>query len=225
MTKKRYFVTATGTDIGKSFITAGLVRQAKARGQTIMAYKPLLSGYDDLNPHTSDTGALLRAMDMAINPRNIDRITPWRYHAPLAPSMAARLENRPVDFDALTGFCRHALAGPEDCIVVEGVGGLMVPLNDCKTVADWIEALRIPSLLVTGTYLGSISHALTAIEVMRQRRLPIDALIVNESAEFSVSITDTAEELRRFCDLPILSVTRRGLGDENPLDELDALLR
>lgn len=221
--KKRFFITATGTDAGKSFITAGLVRQARARNLSVAAYKPLISGFDPLNPHVSDTGILLRSFGQAVTPKNIERISPWRYAAPLAPSMAARLENTVVDYDAVVAFSRYALSGPEDVVMIEGVGGAMVPLTDTKTVLDWTEALRTPTLMVAGTYLGSLSHTLTALEVVQKRQIPLQAVIVNESAAATVTLDQTIDELRRFTKIPLIGVKRRDT-PEAPLEELAPLL-
>ncbi len=171
--KKRFFITATGTEIGKTFVTAALVWQAKKLGVNIAAYKPVVSGIDDSTFAVSDTAALLRALDLFATPENIDLISPWRYTAPLAPSMAARLEGKVLDFDAVVDWSRKAIDGPEDIVMIEGVGGVMVPMDDHHTVLDWMEKTGIPVLLVIGSYLGTISHTLTALTVLEQRKIHV----------------------------------------------------
>ena len=219
--KQRFFVTATGTGIGKSFITAALVRQAKARQLNVTAYKPLMSGFDPLNPHMSDTGVLLRSMDLAITPKNIERISPWRYAAPLAPPMAAHLENTAVDFDAVVAYSRYGMSGPEDLVILEGVGGVMSPISHNKTVLDWIDPLHISTILITGSYLGSISHTLTALAVLQQRTISVAAIIINESTESNVSLEQTAEGLKPFTTTDILTVKRRKeLHAHEPIEEI-----
>ena len=222
--KHRFFITATGTDIGKSFITAGLVQQAKSRQASIAAYKPVASGFDVLNPHISDTGLLLRSLELPLNRKNIERISPWRYAAALAPSMAARLENTCLDLDALLAYSRYVMSGPEDYVVLEGVGGIMTPLTDHKTVLDWIEPLRLQTILVAGTYLGSISHTLTALAVLHQRQIPIHTLIVNESPDSQVGLDQTVHELGPWVQGNLLAIPRCSSSALAPLEALAPLL-
>ncbi len=220
----RYFITSTGTGIGKSFITAALVRQAVPLQRSIAAYKPIISGFDSANIAGSDTGLILKSLDLPLTTENIDRVSPYRYSAPLAPSMAARLENRPLDFHGLVAHSQRALQGPENIVLIEGVGGVMVPLNDRRTVLDWIEALGIPTLLVVGSYLGSISHTLTTLAVLRQRHIPIRAVLVNESENSSVTLADTINELKIWTEAELIAVVRRAASDWRDVQELQTLL-
>ncbi|MDX2028663.1 MAG: dethiobiotin synthase [Alphaproteobacteria bacterium] len=210
--KNRLFITGIDTDIGKSFVTAALIREAKVLKQNVMAYKPVITGFDAAKIEKSDTGLLLRSLGLPPTPENIERISPWRFAAPLAPSMAARQENRCVDFDALTAHSRKAIDGSEDIVLIEGAGGVMVPLDERHTMLDWMAALNIPALLVAGTYLGALSHTLTALEVLKQRKIPVSAVIVNESKQSSVSLAATAGELNRWTDISIVSIGRKKSG-------------
>ena len=221
---KRFFITATGTGIGKSFITAALVRQAKALGHSVAAYKPLISGYTDANAHESDTGLLLEAQGLPLTPENIGRVSPWRFTAPLAPSMAAKLEQREINFDELVSHSRATIKGKEDIVLIEGVGGVMVPLNDRHLVIDWIEALNIETILVTGSYLGTISHTLTALFALHKYRIPVNSIIVSESETSTVPLANTADELRHWTKFPVVGVTRRPTGNCHDIAELQPLL-
>ena len=93
-------------------------------------------------------------------------------------------------------------------MLIEGIGGLMVPLDNERTVLDLIEALRFPILLVTGSYLGTISHTLTAIEVAKSRKIEIKAIVIDESEGSTVSLGGTAAALRKFLRYPIFSIPR-----------------
>jgi dethiobiotin synthetase len=210
---QRFFVTSTGTGIGKSFITAALVRQAKALGKSVVAYKPVISGFNPADAANSDTGLLLQSQDLPLTPENIARISPWRFAAPLAPSMAARLENCTVNFEDIVSHSRKVAAMAEDVVLIEGVGGVMVPLNDCHTILDWIEATEMQTLLVVGSYLGTISHTLTALAVLQQRAIPLHAVIINESEDSPLSLQDIVEELGHWTRLPIITVARRKTPD------------
>lgn len=221
--KQQLFITATGTEIGKTFITSALARQARARGISVAAFKPILSGFDPQNADETDAAILLKSLGQPLTQDNIDRIAPWRFRMPLTPAMAARAEHRAVDFDELITFSRRALNGAEELALIEGVGGVMAPITEHHTVLEWIAALDIPALLITGSYLGTLSHTLTAIEAIKARGLTLAAIIVNESPASTVSLHDTAAELRRWVETPVVTVTRRGTGDQ-VIPELDWLL-
>lgn len=195
---KRVFITASGTETGKTFVTALLVRQFRACGMAVRALKPVISGFSQASLSESDTKLLLDAMSMPVTAQNMDLVSPWRFAAPLAPSMAARLEGRSLDLPEVVAFCRQAGRGAEEFLLIEGVGGVMAPLNDTHTVRDWIKALEIPALLVGASYLGGISHTLTALEALRASDISVAGIVVSESAGSSVPLDDTVADIARF---------------------------
>jgi dethiobiotin synthetase len=195
-----YFVSSTGTDIGKTFVTAGLIRYLREAGQTVEAFKPIVSGYDFSVVETSDPAVLLRALGKNITAEEISAIAPWRFRAPLSPDLAAKREGREIDFDALISFSSNAIASTRNMLFIEGVGGIMVPLGKNRTVLDWIEALDIPLLLVVGSYLGTISHTLTTLEVLNKRLLKITAIVVSESERNAVDLDETVDNIAHFSD-------------------------
>lgn len=97
-----------------------------------------------------------------------------------------------------------AHAGLPGVLIIEGVGGIMAPLEDHRTVLDWMVAINQPIILVAGSYLGTLSHTFSAIDVLERRDLSIAALVVNETAGSPVSFNDTVESIRTFC--PTLDV-------------------
>jgi dethiobiotin synthetase len=147
---------------------------------------------------TSDPAVLLRALGRAVSADEIASVAPWRFRAPLSPDLAAARENRSVDFDELIAFSRKAVAASIGMLVIEGVGGIMVPLDGKRTVLDWMAALDIPLLLVVGGYLGTISHTLTALDVLAQRKLTIAGIVVSESERDTVELDDTVASIARF---------------------------
>jgi dethiobiotin synthetase len=159
--------------------------------------KPVASGFDAARPTDGDTGALLRAQRLEPTAANLDAVSPWRFAAPLSPDMAAARERRTVPFDALVAHCRAA-ARSGDVTLIEGIGGVMVPLDGEHTVLDWIAALEAPALLVVGSYLGTLSHSLTAAAGLRARGVTIAGLVVSESEVEPVPAPETAATLARF---------------------------
>ncbi|MGE0034351.1 MAG: dethiobiotin synthase [Xanthobacteraceae bacterium] len=192
------FVTATGTDIGKTFVTAGLIRHYRKIGRAVEAIKPVMTGFSDEAPESSDAAVLLAALGRPMAMPEIERIAPWRFKAPLSPDMAARLEGRAIDFDELVELSRSAIASRSGVLLIEGIGGVMVPLDDRRTVLDWMSVLRIPVVLVAGTYVGTLSHTLTALEVVARRNIDITAVVVNESEQSAASLADTIATLQQF---------------------------
>jgi dethiobiotin synthetase len=219
------FITATGTDIGKTFVTAGLIRHFRAAGHPIHALKPVATGFDPASAAVSDPGVLLAALGNPLNVQAIEGVSPWRFTAPLSPDMAAERESRTIDFDKLVGFCRQQIERFAGTLLIEGIGGVMVPLDSNRTVLDWMAALKIPVLLVTGSYLGTLSHTLTALDALRRRDLALKALVVNATPGATVSLSDTVATLRRFAGaVPIAALPRNGAGHELLFTEIARLL-
>jgi dethiobiotin synthetase len=219
---RSYFVTATGTDIGKTYVTAGIIRAARQAGRQFSAIKPLLSGYNPQDAASSDPAILLAAMGKQVTNQNIASITPWRFAAPLSPDMAAAREGRQIDIEALTTFCKAAIETAPETLLIEGVGGVAVPLDAIRVVADWIASLRIPAILVGGSYLGTISHTITAAETLVVRGIGIAAIVLNQSLQDPVPPEETASVLARFLPHPIHIIPRNS-GDD-PFRELAASL-
>jgi dethiobiotin synthetase len=191
-----FFITGAGTDIGKTFVACGLIRALRAQGRTVNAVKPVVSGFEDASTRGSDPGKMLAALDRPVTLEEITAISPWRFIAPLSPDMAAAKENRTIDFDAVVAFSRTA--EQDGILLVEGVGGVMVPLDGQHTTLDWMVALGFPVILVGGSYLGAISHTLSAVEVLRSRGLTITAVVVSESANSMVPLDNTAQSVAKF---------------------------
>lgn len=194
-----FFVTGTGTDVGKTFLAAALIRRWRADGGAVAAFKPVVSGFDPAAAQASDPGVLLAALGRTSTSDEIERVSPWRLAAPLSPDMAAACEGQALDFNAIVAFSRR-VASSADRVLIEGVGGVMVPLDDSHTVLDWMSALRLPVLLVAGSYLGTISHTLTALRVLAQRNLEIAVVAVSESAAPGASLDETVATIARFAD-------------------------
>jgi dethiobiotin synthetase len=202
------FITGTGTEVGKTFVTAALIRTLRRKGRQVDAVKPVASGFDPARLATSDPGILLAALQRTPTGDALARMTPWRYAAPLSPDMAARQAGQRLDFDALVAFTRRAVADAPDVLLVEGIGGVMVPLDDRHTVLDWIADLGLPVLLVGGSYLGGISHALTALDVLARRGPRVIAAIISETPG-GVDLAATVAAIGRFADgVPVIALPR-----------------
>jgi len=202
------FITGTGTEVGKTFVAAAICYQLTAVGKVVQPMKPVLSGFDDSNVQSSDTGVLLASIGSKINEETITKVTPWRYKAPLSPDMAAEREKKPINFDKLVKFSLTKNIGA-DFIMVEGVGGAMVPLDSKHTVMDWMLKIGMPAILVAGSYLGTISHTLTTLEAMKSNGVPIKGLVISESVESPVSLEELVSTIKRYIgNLPVVTIPR-----------------
>lgn len=214
----RLFITAAGTGVGKTYVTAALMAAARARGMTVRGIKPILSGFSVDDP-TSDAHLLLAAQGLSL--AMIDTVSPWRYVVPLSPDMAAARQGSQVPVDEVIAFTQAALRGPEDVVIVEGVGGAFVPLDETRTVADWIAAVTARPVVVTGSYLGTLSHTIATVRAMTAAGISPLAVVMSESAE-GPPLADTLASLgRHLPGLLILPLPRGGDG-HTLLDDLTA---
>lgn len=207
-----FFLSATGTEIGKTYVASQIIQIIQALEKDVDYLKPIISGWSQV-PEVlaeSDTGLMLQTLALPLDEAHIQAKSPWRFKAPLSPDMAAALEGKSIDFDSVIEFCQKALHKAEmegKSLWIEGVGGIMVPLNNTKTVLDWMHALQVPVVLVTGSYLGTLSHTLTAVEVLQHKGLSLAGLILNQTPNSEVDLDQTQQTLERFIsNVPIITV-------------------
>jgi dethiobiotin synthetase len=205
------FITATGTEVGKTFVAAALIRHLRQMGRSVEAIKPVVSGFDPEDAATSDPAILLQALGFPATLSNIGRISPWRFRAAMSPDAAARKEDRRIDVDKVVAFCKSAVERRQEILLIEGIGGVMVPLDQERTVLDVMMALQLPLILVTGSYLGTISHTLTALDALFRRDLSVLAIIVNETPGSAVPLAETVAAIARFAE-PVIGLPRQPAG-------------
>jgi dethiobiotin synthetase len=206
------FVAGAGTDVGKTFVAAQLIRTLIERGVAVEALKPVVSGFDATDWADSDPGRLLAALGRPLDDGHLQAISPWRFAAPLSPEMAARREGRTLDFAEVLAFCRgRTAAAPDRLTVVEGAGGVASPVDEHTTGLDLMAGLGAPVVLVGGSYLGAISHTLTAIEAVRARGLVLKAVVVSESEAAGTPFGETLAAIARLSKAsPVLGARRDG---------------
>jgi dethiobiotin synthetase len=209
-----HFITATGTGVGKTLVTTILCHHLIQRGDAVRALKPVLSGFSPDDP-SSDPALILQSLGQKATEQAIAAISPWRFHAPVSPHLAAKREGRALALGDVAAFCRDHDQSDCDVLLIEGAGGVMSPIDDSHTFLDLMAALAHPVILVTGTYLGAITHTLTAICALNSRGVRIRAVVVSES-EVSAGLGETAESLKRLAgaDLSLYTVPRIMAGPE-----------
>ncbi len=220
------FITGTDTGVGKTHVAAGVISALRTQGVHVGAYKPVVSGSMP-GPAGVVWGDLIRLQAALGGEVPIERICPQRFHAPLAPPVAARLEGKSVDANLL----RSGLdwwTKQVTCIVVEGAGGLLSPVTEAETVADVAAALGYPLLIVARQSLGTINHTLLTLEAARSRRLSVVGIVLNQAAPpdaDDLSLESNPQELEQRCGVPILAIfphdSSPGLLRNTPLFTID----
>jgi dethiobiotin synthetase len=201
------FVSGTGTDVGKTWVAAALVRELLRQGCSVDVLKPVVSGFDPDHPRDSDPAVLIRALGRTADAAEIARVSPFQFRAPLAPPQAAAREGQALPLEPLVELCRSRIAGRRtDWLLIEGAGGVMSPIAEDATGLDLMGALNLPGLLVAGSYLGAISHALTAIESLRARKLAPLFVAVSARGGDDPPVVETRDAIERFSGVATLVV-------------------
>jgi dethiobiotin synthetase len=208
------YITSVGTGVGKTLVTAVLCYQLTCVGRAARAIKPVVSGFSPDDP-ASDPALILRSLGHVPTPQAIAAIAPWRFTAPISPHLAARMEGRTIRIDDVAAFSRAKTPENDGLLLIEGAGGVMAPVDDTHTGLDLIARLGHPVILVTGSYLGAISHTLTALAALRGREIVVRGIVVSESDQ-SVGLAATIESLAQFAgdDVPLYALPRLSGSDE-----------
>lgn len=202
-----FFITGSGTDIGKTKILCSLIYNLKQYGYSASAIKPIVTGYND--QQENDITQILKSYDKEYSQDNINKIAPWRFLEPLSPDMAARINHTQLIFNNIADFCYDYLyKATEDFAFIEGIGGVMTPVSEKKTILDLIKVLNIPAIVVVGSYLGALSHALTTIKVLEKFTIRIALVCVNQINDNDISLDETLITLKNFLPYQIVPIKK-----------------
>ena len=169
------FVTGTDTGVGKSVLAAAICAALAGRGERVAAFKPAVTGLSEApGPFGHDHELLAEAAGAGGSP---EQVAPYRFHPPLSPHYAAELADATIDPTRLVAAARAAAAGA-DTLVVEGVGGLMVPLTPSYLVRDLAVELGLPVVVAARTGLGTINHTLLTVEAARAAGLRVAGVVM-----------------------------------------------
>lgn len=204
-----FFITASGTEVGKTLVTAGLTWQLRQQGCAVQAIKPVASGFDAAALESSDTGILLAAQGREITLNEANAITPWRFATPISPHLAAMQEESALTAGDILLFCESAVSQTH-MTLIEGAGGVLSPVVQGYTQADLLHDLNIPAIVVVGSYVGAISHALCTIEAMQARGIKVQAVVISESANSPCSLGQTKQSIEGHMKtlVPLFTVPR-----------------
>jgi dethiobiotin synthetase len=203
------FVTGTGTGVGKTIVSAALLAAMRAAGEPVRAYKPVVTGLSEPSGEWPPDHELLAAA-AAMDPEDV---APLRFGPAVSPHLAAALAGKRIDAAALI---EHAVASAGDTLIVEGVGGLLVPLTERFTVRDLAVELKLPVLIAAPPSLGTINHTLLSVEAARAVGLSVAAVVLTpwpaEPSQMEQSNMETIARLGEVevATLRVLQETRLG---------------
>ena len=208
---KGFFITGTDTGVGKTIISAALIKAAHMLGLKACGMKPIETGCkqtenrkgnDSLIP--SD-GTFLR--EITGTDESIDLITPVRFENPLAPLPASEIEDKPIDLDKIKTAYRK-LSGRYDVIIVEGIGGLLVPIKREYFVIDLAKYFGFPIIVVSKPGLGTINHTMLTVNYAIKEGLDVAGIIINYTRppENTLAENTNPEIIKRLSPVPVLGI-------------------
>jgi dethiobiotin synthetase len=217
------FITATGTGVGKTILSAALLAARAAEGERVRAYKPVVTGLEDpaeiaARGHWPADHELLGEM-AGTDP---GEVAPLRYGPAVSPHLAAQLAGERIDPARLEAGA--AAVGP-GTLIAEGVGGLLTPLADDYTVCDLAVALRLPVLIAASTGLGTINHTLLTLRVARAAGLEVRAVVLTPwPAAPSVMERSNRETIGRLGEVAVAGLSFVARPDRSALAQAGAEL-
>jgi len=197
------FVTGTDTGVGKTLVSGALAAAARRSGARVGVFKPCESGCEepDGSLHANDAAFLQR---MAATTAPLEQICPYRFREPLAPAVAAEREHISISTHHIETVFRQLCEGC-DAMIVEGAGGLLVPMAGDALTLDLIRQLALPVLIVARLSLGTINHSLLTIRHIQAAGLPLKGIVFSRTLDqHTVAEQTNMEILQRYTDVPVL---------------------
>jgi dethiobiotin synthetase len=200
------FITATDTEVGKTVVAGAIADHFRRQGLRSAVLKPVATGAVHRREGWVSEDAEFLA-SCADTPFPLDLVCPQRYREPLAPAVAADRAGEPLDWEAIDRSLR-LMTAESDVIIVEGVGGILVPLDAKHTVLDLARWLNLPTVIVARPSLGTINHTLLTIEALRRASVPVAGVVINR---YPADTPGTAEEtnpryIEKYGKVPVLTV-------------------
>ena len=194
--KQTIFITGIDTDAGKTYATAWLARQFMAQGKTVVTQKFIQTGNTDFS---EDITRHRELMGIAPLPEDLDHTTaPIIFSYPASAQLAAEIDGREIDL-SIVDHSTEILASRYDVVLIEGAGGLMVPITDDYLTIDYIESRKLPVALVTNSKLGSINHTILSLEALKNRGIEVKFVLYSTHLDAAPEIAaDTKRYIAQY---------------------------
>ena len=199
-----FFVTGTDTGVGKTCVSMGLMRRLQTQGHVVVGMKPVASGCSMTSPGllvNEDARRLQACASFNVPYRHVN---PYAFEAPIAPHLAAQSDGVHIEIPVIERACRD-LTAEADRVVVEGVGGWLVPINDTQSMADVARALGLPVVLVVGIRLGCLNHALLTAAAIRDSGSMLAGWVANRIDPDCGNADDIVVALTQRLPAPLLA--------------------
>ena len=198
LSSRGLFITGTDTGVGKTIVAAGLAASLRNSGMDIGVMKPIETGF---SRRSSDAVFLKKIAGVK---DSLDSICPYRLKHPLSPFTAARIESVSIRFGTIAR-AYEALSQSHRALLVEGAGGLLVPITRERMMADLVLYLKLPVLIISRAGLGTINHTLLSVEAARRRGVEVAGVIFNHlGPRRGLAERTNPSVIRHFVDVPIL---------------------
>ncbi|ART79483.1 dethiobiotin synthase [Oceanisphaera avium] len=200
---KRFFITGTDTEVGKTFVTQALMQAATKAGDTVLGFKPIASGCEHIGGELKNSDALtLQAHSSISLPYKLHN--PYAFAPAIAPHIAARQSNRTICCTRLSrdlaSLSQHAV----EWIFIEGAGGWRLPINEQHYLSDWVKDEQLPVILVVGLRLGCINHALLSLEAIENDGLAVAGWVINHIDPNMAQVKANIDTLTQRIKAPLL---------------------
>jgi len=210
-----YFVTGTDTGIGKTYISLALIKYLQQQGQTVLGMKPVASGCERLEEGLRNEDALLLQAAASIKIA-YESINPYAFELAVSPHIAAAQAGEEIKIQTIVKQYKD-LSAMTDTVIVEGVGGWLVPLNQEQTVADLAVQLNLPVIVVVGMRLGCINQARLTFESIRQRGVTCKGWVANCIDPDMQALNENIETIQQGANMPLLATFPYASKGGNPL--------
>lgn len=199
------FIAGTDTDCGKTYVSVALLKGFNQRGYSTLGIKPIASGCSMINNslQNSDALALQQASSVKLD---YSAINPFAFEPAIAPHVAAEKINQPLSLSVVLEQLNESLQHPADIKIIEGAGGLQVPLNDHQSMLDLMNHINSPIILVVGMKLGCINHAILSANAIAQANIPLMGWIANCVEPTMQALQENRDTLKTWLKIPYLGM-------------------
>jgi len=202
---KSLFVTGTDTNIGKTCVTASIVKNLRDRNIDVGVMKPFASGYKKNSNSISEDVEILMKYSGSHDP--VDLVNPYFFEIPTSPYDACKILAQKISLKKITD-AYHVLLSSHDLLIVEGIGGLMTPITQNYFVSNLISELDIDTIIVTGSKLGTVNHTLLTYEHCKQMHLKLKGFVINQTEPNGYELSNLKQQIMEltnqivYCTIP-----------------------
>lgn len=198
-----FFITGTDTEVGKTLVSGALILKLREQGKKVLGFKPVVAGtYQGLDGQLLNEDLETFRIALGLNLGQLS-LCPYILETPAAPHLVSKSKGIKLELDTLMQAFSE-IKEQSDCVVVEGAGGFLTPLNDQKNLGDFAKQIDLPVILVVGMKLGCINHALLTMEALRSRNLKMAGWVANTLSSEMHLLAENIETIQSRIDAPFL---------------------